>query len=700
MENAMKALFVWAPLATLAVLVPAVAAHGFGTVLWQIDTAEQFEEGELDQVVVSSLGGIKLGSRLTRVDLQDVALVWSLARGPGGAVVLGTGNNGKVFQLEGTHAREIAKLDCLVVTALTFGEPGTIYAGTLPSGKVFRLEPGTGGPAKVEQLVDLEKADHVWALQYDTKRKVLFAATGPEGVVYSIDRTGRAEVYYDSADDHVLSLLLEEPGGDLLAGTSPKALLLRVTGPGRAVALHDFDDTEVKGIAEGTGGDLYLAVNAFPSPAVKTEPQSSSTEAKAKGASRPKPGKGKIFRRRPDGSIEPLLEFGDGHLTSIEAPGDGLVYAGTGNKGRVVAVDDDRVSFVMMDVDERQVLAVSLAGDQPIIATGDAGAVYRADKAAPGLAEYRSAPLDAGFVSRWGSLEWRGEGQLVLQTRSGHTKEPDETWSDWSAPVPSSGSPIGSPAARYLQIRVRWSRDPGAVLRALGVFHVPHNQRAVITEVSVDTPFEVDRPAEKSAEGGGAGSKAGRGSADAQEKRSSVLKVTWKVDNPDGDPVRYRLSFREESEKVWRPILPSDLVLTSASYDWSTEAVPAGYYLVKVEVSDELENPAGVVLRHEKVSPPVVVDNQPPRLEGLTAAARKIGGRAIDDFSPIAALEYSLDGRSWLPVSSDDGIFDATEERFAFDLPSDLAPGSYVVAVRALDRARNAGTARLTTTVR
>ena len=671
-------------------------AYGWDTVLWQIDTAAQFEEGEPDQVVINSLGEVKLGSKLTRVALSDVALVWSILETTRGKLYLGTGNNGAVFRLEGTRAEEIAKLDCLVVTTLVEGDSGQVYAGTLPGGKVFRLEPGSGGPAKSKLLVDLEKADHVWALQYDTKRRVVFAATGPEGIVYSISAAGRAEVYYDSTEDHVLSLLLEEPGGDLLIGTSPKARLLRVTGPGRASALHDFDGTEVKGIARGSDDDLFMAVNTFATP---RSSKISSTKTKVKTVGRPKPGKGKIFRRRADGSVEPLLQFNEGHLTSIAAPGDDLVYAGTGSKGRVIAVGNDRVSYVMMDVDERQVLALSLGGKRPIIVTGDAGAIYRVDKAVPGLAEYRSAPLDAGFISRWGRLEWRGEGQLVVQTRSGNTKEPDETWSDWSSAGPRPGSKVKSPSARYLQIRARWNRDSSAVLRALGVFHLPHNQRGVITSVLVDSPFRLSRPRSKSTVKTSGSTIRNGSSGVSPAKRSSVMKVSWSIDNPDSDRLRYRLYFREEAERVWRPILASDRVLTKTSYAWNTEAVPAGHYRVKVESSDELDHPDSQVMRHEKISPPIVVDNQPPRLLALKAKARRISGKAIDDFSPIAALEYSLDGRNWLPIAPSDSLLDSREESFAFDLPTSVETGPYVVAVKAHDRSLNATTGRATGTI-
>lgn len=680
------------------VVLAAPLAVAVETTLWQIDTAEQLDQGELEHVTLSSLGEVKLGRSATKVGLEDVALVWSVLRGPGGAIFLGTGNKGQVLRLRGADVEVVADTKSLVVSSLALGQGGAVYAGTLPGGKIYKIPPAAKKAGEAEVFATLDDADHVWALAYDSKRRVLFAATGPEGVVYSIPASGQAEVYYDADDTHALSLLLLEPGGDLLVGTSPEARLIRVTGPGRGRALYDFDATEVKGIAARGADNFYLAVNKFPEP--PSLPKTASTKSKTKSRrARPKPGKGKIFRRLPDGSIEPLLEYDDGHLTGVQALDDGLVYAGTGAKGRVVAVDDDRATHTVADVEERQVLALALDSDAPVFVTGDTGAVYRLGKAAAGLAEYRTAPLDAGFISRWGRIDWRGSGQLVIQTRSGHTEEPDSTWSDWSKAVARPGDLVSSPAGRYLQVRARWSRDPNAVLRGIGVYHLRNNQRALISEVEVDTPFEVVRPVVEAKAHAATRPKRSK-SKRSSKARSSRLKISWDVENPDNDRLRYRLWFRAESDTTWIPILASDRVLSKTSYLWDTDAVPAGTYLVKVEATDELSNPPGRTTRAAKISPPIVVDNQPPRVLAIKARARKVTGRVVDEVSPIARIEYSLDGRLWRPVGPTDEVFDELDEAFELDLPADLPAGRHTVVVRGEDRAQNSASGRVVVTIR
>jgi hypothetical protein len=58
-----------------------------------------------------------------------------------------------------------------------------------------------------------------------------------------------------------------------------------------------------------------------------------------------------------------------------------------------------------------------------------------------------------------------------------------------------------------------------------------------------------------------------------------------------------------------------------------------------------------------------------------------------DELSQIRILEYSLDGREWEPVFPEDGLYDAREERFRFEI--DLAD-----AIEKLSRAAGAGSER------
>ena len=103
------------------------------------------------------------------------------------------------------------------------------------------------------------------------------------------------------------------------------------------------------------------------------------------------------------------------------------------------------------------------------------------------------------------------------------------------------------------------------------------------------------------------------------------------------------------------------------------------------------------------------MDNVPPRVEGVTAsaAAGKSGGKSIvtvngtvaDAHTRIARIEYSVDGSDWREVFPEDGIFDAKDERFRFEIQG-LDPGEHVITVRASDSDRNVAVGRALTVTR
>jgi hypothetical protein len=166
------------------------------------------------------------------------------------------------------------------------------------------------------------------------------------------------------------------------------------------------------------------------------------------------------------------------------------------------------------------------------------------------------------------------------------------------------------------------------------------------------------------------------------------------VENPDGDELNYRLAFREENDAVWRPLGGPD-PLTKSEYDWTTEGLPDGTYVVKVTASDERSEPRDRALDATFTSAPILVDNRKPEVLGLAMKYPYVSGRARDDQSPLVAMEYAIDGGEWQILSPADGINDDLVESFTIKLPGQLAPGPHAVTVRAWDSADNVGAASI-----
>lgn len=635
-----------------------------------LDNTAAFSAGQLDGSVVRSDGSVAIGPRLKRLALPEVAVAWTFKRAKDGSVFIGTGHEGKIYQLKGDNLSVFAETGQLVVSALAIGSDGTLFAGTLPEGRVYSID----AKGQSRELVRLEGAEHVWDLAYDASRRVLFAATGPEGKVFAIDARGRAEVYYDSTSAHVMCLALDRDGA-LYAGTSGDAVVLRLTGPGRARVLYDFPGNEITALSVREGA-LAVAANEFPDPPkVDTKNAKAQTGTAKATAPRPGVGKGSVFRLSSDGRAENVFRSDDGHIASVQLGADGAIHAGVGKNGRVHRIASNRTHAAIVDVDERQVLALDFEGPDALFVTGDAGAIYRVDSRPPSEGLWTSRVLDAKFPSRWGQLTWRAEGRVAFQTRSGNTSEPDATWTDWSEATTTPG-PIRSSEGRFLQIRARLASEGNAVLRAVRAYYLPQNQRPVVSAVRLKPPKEEPAP-------------------EFIPEPSSVYTVQWRTENPDDDRVRYRVRFRAEGQTLWRSMLREDQVLTKTEFAWNTSAVPDGWYVVQVEASDELSNPDPLALRSTAESDPILVDNNAPRIERLQVKGKRVLGRVTDSLGPIAQLEYAVNGGEWRLFFSADQLFDDKVEDIDLDL-SALPSGEHIVAIRATDAGGNVGSAEIT----
>jgi sugar lactone lactonase YvrE len=655
----------------LAPLAFAIHARAVSTRQFSLDSAGVLSAGKLEGTAVLSSGAVVRSVGTRRVAMPNVGAARCLLAEADGGALIGTGNDGKIWKLAGDSATPFAETGELMVTALARGEGGRVFAATTPHGKIFTIDP----KGKTALFAQPKGAEHVWALAYDTRKHTLFAGTGPQGKVFAIDVNGKAEVYASTKASHVMSLGLAASGA-LYAGTSDDALLLRIDGPGRTQVVYDFEGNEVTALAIGDGR-VAVAANQFPKPPsapkkddTKKDDQQSTDKTDAP-KDKPKPGTGELWVVDSAGQARKLFSSDDGQLTALQWARGGTIYAATGKGGRIYRVQQDGTNALWIDVDERQVLDLQMLGEHPLFVTGDAGAVYRVLPGPASDATWTSKVLDAQFLARFGQLTWRGDGKIAFQTRSGNSEKPDDGWSEWSSVLETPG-PIRSPAARFLQLRARLGDGADAALYAVQAYYLPGNQPATVKDITV-------KPA------------SGKGDDTAA---SPVYKIEWKVDNPDGDRLRYRLHYRPEGRAVYRPMLRESEILTRANYDWNTDGVPDGYYRVQIDASDELDNPSSSALHAASESEPFLVDNHPPVVDALRVQNGHLLGVARDDQGPISKLEYAVDGQDWKPFFPIDDLFDTRVESFDWPLEP-LGEGTHVIAVRARDARANTGSAEV-----
>lgn len=655
----------------LALGLVATTASAVGTRTFELRKLEDFKGGDLQGVAVDSMGQVRAGFNLGQVPIAEATSVWSALVTKDGQILLGTGSEGKILSSDGATTKVVANTGALVVTSLVEGWGGAVFAGTLPDGEVWKYSRG-----KAEKFTKLDGVEHVFQLAFDPKTKSLFAATGPEGKLVRIDQQGKAQVYFDAPEQSLMSVAVA-PDGTIYTGASDKAKLYRITGPGRATVLYDFGRTEVRAIAIGDKGDVYAIANEV-KPGSYTPTRKGSTSPAGPAQKPPKTtGKGTLYRFDVQGTPEQLLDDKDEHYTSLALGDDGRPYVGTGVEGRVYTVDDNHDAVLVADVEERQIGAMVLRGKQRFIASSDP-CVYHAIRGVGGAdAVWTSKVLDAGLRATFGRMDWLSTGVLELSTRSGNASEPDETWSAWSAGLGAPGE-VTSPAARYLQVRARWTRDPHAVLSAVTIPFVTENLRPVVTGIEVEGA-STGLPSGVESSGGPVAKKSG-----------TTLTLKWKVDNPDKDDLRYRLEYRLLGTTTWYDMLEPREVLTKSSYSWDTADLPEGRYYVRVTASDELSNPPGRARRHELESSVVLVDNTPPVVTDLQVTGRRARGTAVDGVGPISRIEASVAGTDrWIPFFPKDGVFDEPREEFEIDLGALGAEGKALVAIRVYDHAGN-----------
>jgi hypothetical protein len=346
----------------------------------------------------------------------------------------------------------------------------------------------------------------------------------------------------------------------------------------------------------------------------------------------------------------------------------------------VYTVDDAHVVTLMADVDERSVGALSMSGAKPFVVAGDPAVFHRVLARGGPDAVWTSKVLDAGLRAKLGVVSWRATGPLEVSTRTGNTSVPDATWSPWSNPLAAPGKAT-SPDGRYVQVRARWGRDPNALLGEVVVPFVTENVRPIVIDVSAAAKSLPKEPLKDNAipaSGGEPG------------KHESTIKLTWKVDDPDNDALRYKVAFRREGQPIWRDVLEPGEELTKTETEWDTSSLPEGKYRVRVEATDETANPPGSEMSHALESAPFTVDNTPPVIGAMAMAGRVLRAKVTDGVGPIVRVEVTIDGKTeWRPLGAADGVLDSADESVDADVSSVVPPGVHIVTLRAWDSAGN-----------
>lgn len=709
---------------------------------WTISTRSEFLQGESKGVSVTSDGRLTPAPALLEVLDAEEAFIYSAVRDKSGNLYLGSGNTGKVFRLRPRgEGGEWGRVEEPGVYSLTVDSLSRVYAGSGPDGKVYRFN--NGGQAQV--FFD-PKQKYIWALSMDSQNN-LFVGTGPKGIVYKVDPQGNDSVLYDSRETHIVSLGWDI-NGDLLAGTDPGGLLFRISPSGSPFVLFDSPLREVKALTVDRYGNIYLAALGAPA----SSPQSGSSSQKTPGApsssvkkresknsqestiriSGTEPGSQlQIYRIDKGNLVETLYTSNDQVAFDLLVQNDGSLLVATGNKGRIISIDSDRFVTLLVDTPEEQVTQLLENNGQIYAATSNLGKVFQLHSRPSSAGTYESRVLDGKMPSGWGVIRWRTTGSLgkgvKLYTRSGNTKTPDETWSQWNGPYEdATGSYIDSPTARFLQWKAEFRVEPtssrsssdSSSLESVTVTYLERNMPPQVTSLTIHPSGTAFLPTPRA----NPGTTIAPGGPDEGHTRSlprairTVGKMTlkppprkvymagarslsWKSRDTNQDDLTYSVYYRSEEETAWK-ILKKNVFETY--YTMDGKSFPDGSYLVKVVASDLPSNPPKQALESELVSKPFVIANsspsvtvETPRVEGPHVSLQ-FTGRTRG--STIHQAEYSVDAQEWHILFPSDGIADSPTEQYRFSLEN-LEMGEHTITIRVVDSVGNITTTKTTLSI-
>ena len=680
--------------------------------IWSINTRAEVLRGDAEGVSINENGTISLAPKLAEMFKTEQPYVWSSAVDAGGSVFLGTGSDGKIYRVDtGGNGKLFADLNELNVSALAIGKAGELFAGTSPDGKVYRVDASGSATIYFEP-----KEKYIWSLAVLSDGS-LAVGTGENGKIYKVksaNSTPETALLFDTSETHIICLTTDNKG-NLYAGTDSSGLVLRFAADGKPFALLDSALREIHALSVGADGSVYalaLDDSAATVKAVTTAAVTPPSDASAVVIPEPAPksrydlttAKSAVYRIAPDGGSEIVWNSPTVTAFSIAANGGGGVLLGTSDKGRIYSITDDGRETLLLQSNEGQISTLQTRGSQMFATSSNAGKLFRFGTESVAEGVYESSVLNAKSSAAWGRIWWRGSGNVVLQTRSGNTEKPNETWSDWSANyTDSKGAQVQSPKANFLQWRAILKN--AAMLNEVNVAYQPRNIAPEILAIQVlpanvgllaNPPIIIDPNIENSGiDPTIFGLPPMFNIPPRRIFQRGARSLQWTAEDRNGDKLEYAVYYREASETNFKLLKEN---FRENFYALDGLAFADGSYIFKITANDAPSNPAARTLSGERISEPIEIDNTAPTVSAVGAPQisgdrARISFDASDTSNYLSNAEYSINGGEWQTVYSEDGISDGLKERYTFEISMKKA-GEYSVTLRVFDANGNVGNAR------
>jgi hypothetical protein len=314
------------------------------------------------------------------------------------------------------------------IFAIALDAGGNIYLGTGPEGKIYQLDPSGKKPKLIYDSLD----KNILSLAIGQDGFV-YAGSDSRGLVYKINpRTKTATVLYDSDQPEITALLFTEDGDLHAAATSAKIVQAQTKFAAQLPSAGRPETTSVKPPGTTKGG-LKLKIANITAIAGKMP-------AKRPTPTRPptRPGQASyIYKITKDGFVTDV--FSEAAVFFCLAEKDKKLLVGTGNSAQLFTVvpvsEQDTISYE--DEQASQITAVTARKDAVYLGTANPAKLIKLGSGFTSKGTYTSDLIDAGQPAQWGKLQIEADipqgCKVLVASRSGNVKDVnDPTFSDWT----------------------------------------------------------------------------------------------------------------------------------------------------------------------------------------------------------------------------------------------------------------------------
>jgi len=709
---------------TVIMVLSFLHPEGFGGTKYKtFEKKRDFENGECVGTVLTSSGNIATGKQVSEIktDMLNIKEIWDIANAED-ISYFGTSSPSGIFRLKksGDSFEIIDSMqfsrDVKAISKLFYdkSKKKLLYA-SMPDGKIFVYPSKLLCQAPATYIYDI--------LKY---KDYYYAAAGPGGTIFKISDTGVITPFYKSKDRDVLTMAIYK--NRLLAGGSGSGLLYSIpfdnpeTG---TIVVENFPCCEIKKII--VNSKIYAAVNYLKNAeSIKNEPVQSGLNDNAASLQRltneimSQFGAGlsnfsfeKFETQKPPEiylksaiysiakSKQLICEIENQGINDFAVTDDGIFIAPSMDPELLLYNNNQYISLFRTVSGPVQIINIADDSNDNLFATGNPVKFYTAKNMIKNSESvYISETIDFDNISKFGKPIVESEGNYKILFRAGNNYKPDALWTKWK-------NDLNGFESRFLQYKIIFLK-PGTIIKKIVIPFSQINLKPKFKSLAVNRVSTNETNSDGKQEND-SGNKTGliqeglktvksleelqnrltKMSSDKNQpiptdsriEKAANYKIFWNVDDPNADRLSYSIFYKFENND-WIKI-KLDEIYENREYFWNTLFFPDGYYKIKVEASDILDNPNSVLNDH-MIYEDILVDNTPPDID-VKSEGETLEINTTDKFNIIKNCEISANGGDWKAIEPADGIFDSKTEKFI--IPKKLYSGN--IAFRIFDMFNN-----------